>query len=43
MRMQESLIIVGWVAIWRPIEIFLYDWIRWFAVASCTVGLLRQR
>ena len=22
----ESLIIVGWVANWRPIEIFLYDW-----------------
>jgi len=24
--MQESLIIVGWVANWKPIEIFLYDW-----------------
>ncbi len=24
---QESLVIVGWVAIWRPAEIFLYDWI----------------
>jgi hypothetical protein len=23
---SESLIIVGWVANWRPIEIFLYDW-----------------
>lgn len=23
---QESLILVGWVANWRPIEIFLYDW-----------------
>jgi hypothetical protein len=22
----ESLIILGWVANWRPIEIFLYDW-----------------
>lgn len=22
----ESLIIVGWVALWRPLEIFLYDW-----------------
>jgi ABC-type dipeptide/oligopeptide/nickel transport system permease subunit len=22
----ESLIIVGWVANWRPIEVFLYDW-----------------
>jgi hypothetical protein len=23
---RESLIIVGWVANWRPIEIYLYDW-----------------
>ena len=23
---QESLLIVGWVAMWRPIEVFLYDW-----------------
>jgi hypothetical protein len=23
---QESLIIVGWVAMWRPLEIYLYDW-----------------
>ena len=23
---EESLIIFGWVANWRPIEIFLYDW-----------------
>lgn len=23
---EESLIIVGWVANWRPIETFLYDW-----------------
>jgi len=23
---QESLIIGGWVALWRPLEIFLYDW-----------------
>ncbi|WP_127089901.1 hypothetical protein [Aquabacter cavernae] len=23
---SESLIILGWVANWRPIEIFLYDW-----------------
>lgn len=23
---RESLIIGGWVAMWRPIEIFLYDW-----------------
>jgi hypothetical protein len=23
---NEGLIILGWVANWRPIEIFLYDW-----------------
>ena len=22
----EGLIIIGWVANWRPLEIFLYDW-----------------
>lgn len=24
--MHESLIIAGWVAMWRPMQIFLYDW-----------------
>jgi hypothetical protein len=24
--LHESLVIGGWVAMWRPIEIFLYDW-----------------
>ena len=24
--LRESLVIGGWVAMWRPIEIFLYDW-----------------
>ena len=23
---DEGLIILGWVANWRPVEIFLYDW-----------------
>ena len=23
---SESLVIGGWVAMWRPLEIFLYDW-----------------
>lgn len=23
---RESLTIIGWVAMWRPMEIFLYDW-----------------
>jgi len=22
----EGLLIVGWIALWRPVEIFLYDW-----------------
>jgi hypothetical protein len=30
---QESFIIIGWVVIWRPAEMFLYDWLpmlrRW--------------
>jgi hypothetical protein len=24
--LRETLVIGGWVAMWRPIEIFLYDW-----------------
>ncbi len=24
---SESLLILGWVANWRPLEIFLYDWV----------------
>jgi hypothetical protein len=24
---RESLVIVGWVVIWRPAEMFLYDWV----------------
>lgn len=24
--LEEGLIIVGWVANWKPIEVFLYDW-----------------
>jgi hypothetical protein len=23
---DEGLLIMGWVAMWRPIETFLYDW-----------------
>jgi hypothetical protein len=45
--LQESLIIVGWVAIWRPAEIFLYDWIPiarqrrlYRRLASCEVKLV---
>lgn len=24
--LQDGLVIIGWVALWRPAEIFLYDW-----------------
>lgn len=24
--LHESLLIAGWVAMWRPVEVFLYDW-----------------
>lgn len=46
---QESFIIVGWVVIWRPAEMFLYDWVpmvrrrkiyRRLAAASVTVKWL---
>lgn len=32
--LQEGLLILGWVAMWRPLQIFLYDWwpIRHFAL-----------
>lgn len=24
--LSEGLLILGWVAMWRPVEVFLYDW-----------------
>ncbi len=24
--LEEGLLIIGWVGLWRPVEIFLYDW-----------------
>lgn len=24
--LQQGLLIIGWVANWRPVQIFLYDW-----------------
>ena len=29
---KKSLVIGGWVALWRPLEIFLYDW--WLILAT---------
>lgn len=41
----ESLLIGGWVAMWRPIEIFLYDWwpIRAEAVLSDRLSAMTVR
>jgi hypothetical protein len=36
--LQQSILILGWVANWRPLEIFLYDW--WPIRARC--NLYRQ-
>lgn len=33
--LNESLLILGWVANWRPIEIFLYDW--WPIARRCNL------
>ncbi|HEX9126930.1 MAG TPA: hypothetical protein VF948_11040 [Methylomirabilota bacterium] len=35
----EGLLIVGWVAMWRPLEIFLYEW--WPIHRRCRVFELR--
>jgi len=38
----EGLLIMGWVAMWRPIELFLYDWWpvrRRRRVLSCLAGI----
>jgi hypothetical protein len=32
---RESLTIIGWVAMWRPVQIFLYDW---WPVVGCIHG-----
>lgn len=32
---KEGLLIIGWVAMWRPLEIFLYDW--WPIAYSCNI------
>jgi hypothetical protein len=32
---QEGLTIAGWVALWRPLEIYLYDW--WPVLRRCRV------
>jgi hypothetical protein len=34
--LEESLLIGGWVAMWRPMEIFLYDW--WPIRAEATLA-----
>lgn len=43
--LRESLLIGGWVAMWRPIEIFLYEWwpIRAEAVLSDRLSTMTVR
>ena len=36
--LREGLLIVGWVAMWRPGEVFLYDWWPIRAEGGCTIG-----
>ena len=40
---RESLIIAGWVAMWRPIRIFLYDWWPLFRLGHLYQKLSRMR
>jgi hypothetical protein len=35
---RESLVIGGWVAMWVPLEIFLYDWCQLWNGGSSTIG-----
>lgn len=40
--LQEGLLILGWVAMWRPLQIFLYDWwpIRHQALVNDKLALM---
>jgi hypothetical protein len=40
--LRESLLIGGWVAMWRPLEIFLYDWWPLHANARLSDRLARM-
>ena len=40
---EESFLILGWVANWRPLEIFLYDWWPLGAGVICIAALPRPR
>jgi hypothetical protein len=40
---KESLIILGWVANWKPIEIFLYDWWPLADAATYTAAKPRRK
>jgi hypothetical protein len=41
--LREGLLIIGWVANWRPVEIFLYDWRPMRARAGLYDRLSRMR
>src|SRR5579863_8012249 len=40
---RESLTIAGWVAMWRPMQIYLYDWCRCGGVAGFTANSVACR
>lgn len=40
---REGLVIVRWVALWRPLEIFLYDWCRFWPRFAWQAGSSRCR
>lgn len=41
--LREGLTIVGWVALWRPIQIFLYDWWPIWRRVQVLTNLARMR
>jgi hypothetical protein len=41
--LREGLTIVGWVALWRPIQIFLYDWWPIWRRMQVLTNLARMR
>jgi hypothetical protein len=40
---EESSLILGWVANWRPLKIFLYDWWPIWPACASTEGLPKPR
>lgn len=36
--LRESLVISGWVALWKPVELLLYDWYHLRVTQICLKG-----